>query len=67
MRCWRKRAARHRGFGRARAAAVVEFAVVLPNTDLETGIDIAQRIRKTLKEKKLVRRATGETLSGITL
>jgi Flp pilus assembly protein TadG len=30
MRCWKRRATRHRNTHRARAAAVVEFAVVLP-------------------------------------
>ncbi len=30
MRCWRRRAVRHRDSRRARAAAIVEFAVVLP-------------------------------------
>jgi len=44
-----------------------EFAVILPQSTPEVGYGIAERIRKSIKGRKLVRRETGESLGSITL
>ena len=44
-----------------------EFAVVLPNTDLETSRKIAETIREVVAKKKLQRKSTGEDLGNITI
>ena len=44
-----------------------EFAVILPKTDLEGAGVVAERIRKAVARPKLVKRATGEHLDGVTV
>ncbi len=44
-----------------------EFAVVMPNTQLETATEIAERIRTTIETKKLLRRSTSENLGNATI
>ncbi len=44
-----------------------EFSVVLPNADLEVAREIAERIRKRVGAKKIVKRSTGEDLGNITM
>ena len=44
-----------------------EFSVVLPNADLEVAREIAERIRKRVGVKKIVKRSTGEDLGNITM
>lgn len=44
-----------------------EFAVVLPNTDLEGGLRLADSIRQSVQSKKVVKRSTGEDLGTITM
>jgi len=44
-----------------------EFAVLLPDTTLEQAVAIANRIRKTLMSKRLIRKSTGRELGFITM
>ena len=44
-----------------------EFAIVMPNTPAETAERIAERIRKTVESKKLLRKSTNEDLGNITV
>jgi len=44
-----------------------EFAVILPQAKPEMGYTIAERIRKSIMGRKLVRRETGDSLGSITL
>lgn len=44
-----------------------EFAVVLPGTDLEQAVDIANRIRESVSRKAMKSKATGVTLGRITM
>ena len=44
-----------------------EFVVVLPQTNIENAITIAEQIRHAVESKKIVKRSTGETLGSITL
>jgi diguanylate cyclase len=44
-----------------------EFAVVLPQTSIENALTLAEQIRHAVESKKIVKRATGETLGSITL
>ncbi len=44
-----------------------EFAIILPGTTLEQGKVIAERIRKTVAKRDVVKRSTGENLGRITI
>jgi diguanylate cyclase len=44
-----------------------EFAILLPNTDLEGAFAVADNIRNTVAAKKITRRSSGESLGQITL
>ncbi len=44
-----------------------ELIVVLPAADMHTCAAVAERIRKSIAEAKITRRATGEALPGITV
>jgi diguanylate cyclase len=44
-----------------------EFVVLLPQTKIENAITVAEHIRRAVENKKIVKRATGETLGSITL
>jgi diguanylate cyclase len=43
-----------------------EFAAVLPSTDLEGAIIVADNIRKAIQAKELLKRSTNEKLGRIT-
>jgi diguanylate cyclase len=44
-----------------------EFAVILPGTSVINGRTVAEQIRHTVENKKIVKKSTGETLGSITL
>ncbi len=44
-----------------------EFGVILPSTDLDDGVTVADNIRRYVAAKQLVNRKTGRTLGQITL
>ena len=44
-----------------------EFAVILPNTPLRSAITVADHIRRTVMNKELMKRSTGEHLGRITM
>lgn len=44
-----------------------EFVIILPETELEGGIKVADSLRKSVEMKELVNRNTGEKLGRITL
>ena len=44
-----------------------EFGIVMPNTDTSTATEIAEKIRKTVESKKLLRKSTNEDLGNITV
>jgi diguanylate cyclase len=44
-----------------------EFAVILPNTPLRSGLTVAEHIRRAVMSKELVKRSTGENLGRITI
>jgi diguanylate cyclase len=44
-----------------------EFAVILPATDIETAIGIAESIRRSVRSKRLRKKHTSEDLGNITL
>ncbi|MTI15786.1 GGDEF domain-containing protein [Rhodobacteraceae bacterium RKSG542] len=44
-----------------------EFAVILPRTKLSQAEDIAEKIRRSVISKELVKRSTGENLGRITI
>ncbi len=44
-----------------------EFVVALPQTSLDNALTVAEYIRQAVESKKIVKRATGETLGSITL
>lgn len=54
-----------RGFG-ARYGGE-EFTIILPNSDLTQAVDIANAIRETLSNRNIVKRASGEVISGVTV
>jgi diguanylate cyclase len=43
-----------------------EFAAVLPSTDLEGGVIVADNVRKAIQAKELLKRSTNEKLGRIT-
>ena len=44
-----------------------EFGIVMPNTDAVAASEIAEKIRKTVESKKLLRKSTNEDLGNITI
>lgn len=44
-----------------------EFAIILPQTDLESGVIVAEHLRKAVASKDVINRNTGEKLSRITI
>ena len=44
-----------------------EFAVILPRAPLSEGLQVAERLRRTVHGKKITNRRTGESLGQITL
>ncbi len=44
-----------------------DFAIVLPETDLEGAMAVAEQVRETVNSKRIVRKSTGESLGGVTL
>lgn len=44
-----------------------EFAIILPDTDIEGAIAVAEQVRETVNNKKIVRKSTGESLGGVSL
>lgn len=44
-----------------------EFAILLPDTDLQAAVTVANHIRKTVQSKTLVKKSTGEDLGNITI
>jgi diguanylate cyclase len=44
-----------------------EFGIVMPQTDTATAKEIAEKIRKTVESKKLLRKSTNEDLGNITV
>ena len=44
-----------------------EFAIILPNTELEEATQIGERIRTAVMSKELVKRSTGENLGRVTI
>lgn len=44
-----------------------EFAIILPETNLTSGIAVAESLRKAVAVKEVINRANGETLGRITL
>jgi diguanylate cyclase len=44
-----------------------ELMAVLPNADLDTSADVAERVRRRISEARLTRRATGEEISSVTV
>ena len=64
------RRVRRRGLGVrgrvARVGAGEEFVAVLPSTDLEGAVIVADNIRKAIQAKELLKRSTNEKLGRIT-
>lgn len=44
-----------------------EFCILLPRTDLQAAIRVAEHIRQTVMGKELIKRSTGERLGRITI
>lgn len=44
-----------------------EFAVIVPNTPLDSAVTLANQIRGTVEGKKLVKKSTGDILGTITI
>ena len=44
-----------------------EFTVILPETNTDQAVVIAERIRKTVSKREVVKRSTGENLGRITI
>ncbi|MEM8798111.1 MAG: GGDEF domain-containing protein [Pseudomonadota bacterium] len=44
-----------------------EFAIILPKTNVEQATVVAERIRKTVSRRDVVKRSTGENLGRITI
>lgn len=44
-----------------------EFGIVMPKADINDAVEIAERIRKTVESKKLLRKSTNEDLGNITI
>ncbi|USG59668.1 GGDEF domain-containing protein [Sneathiella marina] len=58
------------GIGRTATAARYggeEFGIILPNTELDEAVDLANDLRTAVSSKKLVKRSTGEDVGKITM
>jgi len=44
-----------------------EFVIILPETNLDHGLSVAESLRKALANKEIINRATGELLGRITM
>ena len=44
-----------------------EFVIILPETDLDNAVKVANSLRETIKSKEIKNRKTGETLSRVTI
>lgn len=58
------------GVGRTATAARYggeEFGIILPNTELDEAVDLANDLRTAVSSKKLVKRSTGENVGKITM
>ena len=44
-----------------------EFAIILPHTELDQAVEIAEKIRAAVMAKELVKRSTGENLGRVTI
>ncbi|MFO1151304.1 MAG: GGDEF domain-containing protein [Alsobacter sp.] len=44
-----------------------EFAIILPQSTLKSGLLVAERIRQTVMSRELVKRSTGEALGRLTV
>lgn len=44
-----------------------EFALLLPGLDLPKGVEVADRVRRTIERKELVKKSTGENLGAVTM
>lgn len=44
-----------------------EFSIILPDTELEAAMKLADAIRRSVQSKKVIKRSTGETLGTITM
>ena len=44
-----------------------EFAIILPQSSLKSGLLVAERIRQTVMSRELVKRSTGEALGRLTV
>lgn len=44
-----------------------EFAIILPQSNLKSGLIVAERIRQTVMSRELVKRSTGEALGRLTV
>ena len=44
-----------------------EFAIILPRTQLQQAVTVAESIRKAVMSKELIKRSTGENLGRITI
>ncbi|WP_416899860.1 MAG: GGDEF domain-containing protein [Minwuia sp.] len=44
-----------------------EFALILPETDLEGGRRVAENVRQAISSKRIVRKSTGEEIARVTM
>ncbi|VAV89471.1 Bll4347 protein [hydrothermal vent metagenome] len=44
-----------------------EFAIIMPATDMEAAVKVADKIRSAIERKKLVRKSTNEDLGKVTI
>lgn len=44
-----------------------EFAIILPETNINAGVVVANNLRKTVSQKDIINRSTGEKMGRITL
>lgn len=44
-----------------------EFAIILPNTTLDQAAAVAENVRRSIIDKKVIKRSTGEVIGQITL
>lgn len=44
-----------------------EFAIILPETDIEGALAVAEQVRETVAGKRIIRKSSGESLGSVTL